>query len=668
MSTHWALLIGINSYKDAPLKGAVEDVSLVKHFLHSNSSANSVDITYLTATSPSKTSDGGPSEDPAFWPTYKNVTLALRRVVEKAKRGDCVYVHFSGHGTRTFGDAKSGNKHTGDLALVLYDAVYGTRYLRGIELSSLLRKMVAKGLLVTLVLDCCFSGSVLRHSDEDVLVRALEYDPIVDAAFPVEENDTDLAYSNELFRNAEINDWLVDPKGYAILSACGPDEKAFELKAGGVSHGALSYFLLSTLTSLRKRGATITQQSLHQHLSLKFHVDWPRQRPMRYGNQTFSFFDGLIPDPDLSFVPVVVRDGCFILGAGHAHGVHSGDEYSLFLLAVSETMTSMPKTVGKGKAVKVGGLTSVLAEVGCSSLVKQGTMQMKAKLLTRLSPWKASAGVQFQMDGLAKWMSIANQKPAIQLSSRKKGDPGDLFSLLRKEHNLEIRDGLLRKLPAVPTVSLKSEGPLNRVLHILEHLGTFKYFEGVQNRTPNAAFEKSFACNVSPTFERDGMVRVKDEGIVMLTVENLGDKPLYMTVFDMGPSWQIDNLLSQSGSGDYKVILPKSATCNGVETIQLHMCIPESFKSRGQRECEDIIKVFVTNMASSFSALELPDIATSLARLDQHHRDSYDYIAKFLDGLATRFRSSGDSAIDEKWAVWNIIVHTSATSKHGHIK
>lgn len=72
-----------------------------------------------------------------------------------------------------------------------------------------------------------------------------------------------------------------------------------------------------------------------------------------------------------------------------------------------------------------------------------------------------------------------------------------------------------------------------------------------------------------------------------------------------------------------------------------------TFKSNGQHECEGIIKVFVTNVASSFPALELPDLAPFRVHLDQHHRDVYHHVARFLDGLAARFRSSPDAAVDE---------------------
>lgn len=89
-----------------------------------------------------------------------------------AKGGDFVYIHYSGHGTRL----PSG------LALVLLsEDGRGSRYLRGRNLASDLHNMVKKGLRVTLVLDCCFSGSVVRNSDwHGFEVRCIDYNPTVD--------------------------------------------------------------------------------------------------------------------------------------------------------------------------------------------------------------------------------------------------------------------------------------------------------------------------------------------------------------------------------------------------------------------------------------------------------------------------------------------------------
>jgi hypothetical protein len=88
---------------------------------------------------------------------------------EKPQKGDFVYIHYSGHGARTttiFADLK---KETDDIdeALVPCDINMGGKYLRDYELGALLENLVAKGLIVTLVLDCCHSGGALRGYTDD---------------------------------------------------------------------------------------------------------------------------------------------------------------------------------------------------------------------------------------------------------------------------------------------------------------------------------------------------------------------------------------------------------------------------------------------------------------------------------------------------------------------
>lgn len=228
-TTHWAILIGINFYVgDQCLHDSVRDVEMVKQYLEAGRTP--VDVAILTATSPSDPSSRRPIEDPDMWPTCKNVIARLKRVLEKAKRGDFVYIHYSGHGTRRK-DAEEYSHQSGNLAFVLFeDNEHGSSYLRGLDLAKCLRKMVAQGLLVTVVLDCCHSGSVLRGANiQGVGVWAIDYDPAVDAASPQEPYEGSFNSDNTL-RNAQmpLEQWLVDPDGYTILAASGPQEKAWE--------------------------------------------------------------------------------------------------------------------------------------------------------------------------------------------------------------------------------------------------------------------------------------------------------------------------------------------------------------------------------------------------------------------------------------------------------
>ncbi|KAF8538860.1 hypothetical protein BDD12DRAFT_840666 [Trichophaea hybrida] len=84
-------------------------------------------------------------------------------VTTEARPGDVVYIHYSGHGAQArtvYPELKGPNSV--DEALVPCDIHCGGRYLRDFELAELLDIMVQKGLVVTIVLDSCHSGSASR--------------------------------------------------------------------------------------------------------------------------------------------------------------------------------------------------------------------------------------------------------------------------------------------------------------------------------------------------------------------------------------------------------------------------------------------------------------------------------------------------------------------------
>ena len=107
--------------------------------------------------------------------------------------------------------------------------------------------MVDKGLKVTLILDCCFSGSVYRRDDPGI--RFLPYDPDIDLKFRSDVvNSADNGTGGSVSRDVSmLPNWLINPNGYAILAVCGPQEVARERKFDGQICGMLSYFLLATL-------------------------------------------------------------------------------------------------------------------------------------------------------------------------------------------------------------------------------------------------------------------------------------------------------------------------------------------------------------------------------------------------------------------------------------
>lgn len=92
-------------------------------------------------------------------PTRKNIEDAFRRITEYSNAGDVVFVHYSGHGGRVRdlnGDEDDGYDET----LIPVDFRSAGQIVDDDILIMLVKPMKA-GVNVTVLMDCCHSGTVL---------------------------------------------------------------------------------------------------------------------------------------------------------------------------------------------------------------------------------------------------------------------------------------------------------------------------------------------------------------------------------------------------------------------------------------------------------------------------------------------------------------------------
>ena len=635
--THYAILIGINAYSDRPLTGCVQDVQEIKSYF--KEVLNSVYITMFTAIGGTDLKSNNLAEGPVLWPTYDNVTSAFREVTSLAKAGDFVYIHYSGHGTRTESHSEFSNESTGDLAFVLFDKEKenGERYLRGLILAHLLKAMADKELVITLVLDCCFSATVYR--DNDPTIRFLPFDAEIDSKYPLSLENHGDETDRPTNRDASMRpNWLINPDGYAILVACGPHEvaKGITSRPDGQNHGALSYFLLKTLKEcggLRKKHMII-----YNHLCARFREFSSQQNPVLYGNKDQGFFGHISSGIDINPILIVEREENLQLQAGQAHGVCDDDQFTLYPLSSVEGNFILEEKPVIAKISRAGALTSYLNLLKTTSICPQ--TGWIAEPLTRAFylefPIRLASDLPYQ-----DWQTALKKRSLnIHINTEQRSFS---FHVLLNNDEYEIRDESDHKIINLPTM-VQDQFDISSVCDILEHLVKYKLVGALVNKMPTETFLKSFKAQIisqsKEVFDPGCMMEVKqNEETFELQVENKGSKDLYVYVYDMGPCWQVQNIFH----GSYEVIPPLNAATSfrGMFQKRLKTIIPSEMREKGHLQCQDIVKVLVTSKPTSFDVLELPKLGKSVKR-----------------------KPSGripliDNDISEEWAALNFAICTS---------
>lgn len=244
-----ALLVGIDTYKNLPivsngrmignLKGAVNDVNMIKKALLSYYGFSENDIKVLT-------------NEVA---TRQNIEFFFNEWLVKTKEGDVVVFYFSGHGSKVE-DYNNDERDGYDEVLLPYDMVPNGGYniIVDDELGMWIRKL--SGRTVTIIIDSCYSGGVVRSINgktvsklEDISSRRPKFIPI-----------TNYRPSPSVIR---IPKGVQDvPESVIFMTASKENEIALEVSSPWGFHGGFTFALFEGMRNLR----TSTYERLFTHV------------------------------------------------------------------------------------------------------------------------------------------------------------------------------------------------------------------------------------------------------------------------------------------------------------------------------------------------------------------------------------------------------------------
>ncbi|MBD1849506.1 caspase family protein [Leptolyngbya sp. ST-U4] len=570
-STIHALLIGIDYYQPnkfyKSLKGAVRDINLVDTFLRQTleipperirklTSPNQEDAVLLEARS---------AQDEE--PTYENIIRAFSEITETAEPGEQVYIHYAGHGGNpqtVYPNLKQGSnqKDEGIVPMDIGDLPEG-RYLRDVEMTTLLKRMTDKGLIVTVVLDCCNSGGATRGDAE---IRSSELPDTLPRT-----DKSSVAEREELERNwlASTRNRLVGAAGlpqsreYVLLAACRPSEYAYEYAVNGGTerHGALTYWMIDTLSSIATSGQPLTYKLLHDRINAQIQSKFPQQLPMIMGESDRLVFgsDQWSTPYTVAVIKVDSTRTQITLNAGQAQGVSKGTRFSIYPLNTTDFTE-------KERQVAIVELTRVDASASTARVLKpeEGGIKVEGKIESGAPAIMVSAPIDLirrvrffdqKQEGEQEHELPSNlvQRQATALESVrqalagngwvvevKEGESAHYQVAVGREGEYEINIGTpLQNLR--PPLSIDDSTAPQRVVDRLVHLAKYQAVQSLDNSGSklSQAIEVELLREDGTPFDTLQNLVVKNDEVVILRLTNQGSQSLKVAVLDLDPTWAI---------------------------------------------------------------------------------------------------------------------------------
>jgi hypothetical protein len=385
-----------------------------------------------------------------------------------------------------------------------------------------------------------------------------------------------------------------------------------------------------------------TQQDIYDDLRARVSQKCATQNPVLYGNKDLRFFGPLVSVATASF-PITRGEGVSLcLQGGEAHGLHVGDTFTL--QPFYSTASGPPTQPVVARISKTAAFTAELEILGQSFETGRLTTGWKALVLTRTALQRYPVRISVASVLQTQWQQ-GLKKRSLQLTSSHTLNEPYSFEILENGNRYEVRDGSNRAVTYLPTISI---GSVDDILDIVAHVARFEHVRSISNVQPGIAFQKSFQVQVvTSTGEKFGTgheIKVTHDDIVVLEIRNHGGSDYYAHIYDLGPTWQVENCFRASHH-----TIPgrdsRSAT-SGVVRKKIRMSVPSDMLANGLEQCVDVIKVFITTKPTNFATLEMPKVGAS-RKMDA------------ASAPTTAVLTSGSqSEISDDWLALNFELHT----------
>ncbi|MEM8859172.1 MAG: caspase family protein, partial [Chloroflexota bacterium] len=312
--------------------------------------------------------------------TKANIIKGFQNLKSRAGAEDSVLFYYSGHGSQAMTDLDFWDIEPDKLdeTLVCYDSrTRDGSDLADKELFVLISELASTGAHLTMVLDCCHSGSGTRDvGDENVRSRRVKTD--------ARPRTADRGYFFEGDGNTNISEtisvsgWFDLPEGdHVLLSACRSEQTAKEMVIEGENRGIFSHYLLDALQSA---GPEITYRDVFSRVKTLVQSGVAEQNPQLESVGEISlnqpFLGGAIQELDAYYTlafeknPETGEEVGWTISGGAVNGISKVDNSRTTELAVfpfsatADLLGKSDQALGKVKVTEVQPGRSLIQTIG----------------------------------------------------------------------------------------------------------------------------------------------------------------------------------------------------------------------------------------------------------------------------------------------------------------
>lgn len=556
--------------------------------------------------------------------TKGGIIAAIDRLIAKAKPGDIVVFHFSGHGQQIFDDANKDEADGYDEALVAYDAKmrYGGSYtgqnhLRDDELGmklKALRKNIGKDGSLLVLLDACHSGTGTR-GQEFAITRGTEAkcepEGYAKTITPSRGNGAEGVFDDkDLLSNM------------VVISAASADQLNYETKdakQNGV--GSLSYAFSQAIS---QTSGTINYKILFEKIKTAIQSWKPFQNPQIEGNTEQEVLGGAyVKTPDIIRISSWNTDNTIEIPRGSIHSVIKGARFNVYPVEVTDTKNAKPIASGSvtdAGMVKCTGTfsTAIPDKTKAYNIVFESKSFGDMSVSVKISVTETSIANTLR-EKLKQYDYITLDKPNSDISVTSYKDPTTKEQLLQV---VATNDSILWQKPwPAGNNNQLSERETEEIWQSVKQYSRAQFLRSVNTPADAKVFEYvqvEFIPGIIKTINgTDSLVtrktlkditnakgdlefmeadngKAENEGFV-IRIRNLHDYPIFLSVLDIMPDNSVGVIIPDpsdpnSTAEDYKVAAGQTFT---TRTIKLY---PPYGK--------DFMKILITRNAMDLKSVQ----------------------------------------------------------------